>query len=130
MAKYGFVYIMTNQVGVYKIGCTSGSPRERAAQLSASSGVLHEFDVICYGEFEDFQIVERQMHERFDDRRINANREFFRGPFTDLYLALRDGFDGHIVSFCEGEGPVYVYDEGRERELSLRHEPQTTEEKS
>lgn len=116
----GFVYILVNEYmpDVYKVGCTERSPHERAAELSKPTGVPSPFEVLCYAEFEDFQSVERDMHEWLSPHRISANREFFHfgleyavrllwwhrkrlsftepGPAGDVPLVKRDvlWFDG------------------------------------
>lgn len=81
MSKIGFVYILTNEYmpDVYKVGCTERSPHERAAELSAATGVPAPFKVLCYIECEDFQVVERKFHEWLSEFRISNGREFFSG---------------------------------------------------
>jgi hypothetical protein len=82
VSKYGFVYAMGNQSfpSVYKIGCTERSPQQRADELSAATGVPTEYYVIAYIECAAFQAVERQIHERLGEYRVNPGREFFEAP--------------------------------------------------
>jgi hypothetical protein len=79
MSQYGFVYLLGNKAmpWYYKIGCTERSPHNRAAELSAATGVPHPFHVLLYIEVADFQRVERRMHQEIGDFRANTNREFF-----------------------------------------------------
>ena len=86
MSTYGFVYILTNRYMrtsngdlLYKVGCTERSPHQRATELSNGSGIPHPFNVLCYAEFKDFQIVERRMHEWLSEWRLSEAREFFAG---------------------------------------------------
>lgn len=81
MSKIGFVYILTNDYmpNVYKVGCTERSPHERAAELSASTGVPAPFEVLCYIECHDFQAVETKVHGWLSGNRISNGREFFNG---------------------------------------------------
>lgn len=101
MSELGFVYILTNEYmpGVYKIGCTERSPRKRALELSAPTGVPAPFKVLCFIECEDFQKAERRVHEWMADYRISENREFFCGG---LEFAIRILFwMPERFSFCE-----------------------------
>ena len=79
MSSYGFVYVLDNAFmpGLIKIGCSERSPHARAAELSGGSGVPIDFRVLCYAEFQDFQNVERQMHQWCNAYRVNSRREFF-----------------------------------------------------
>lgn len=79
MANYGFVYILTNAalIGMFKAGCSERSPTQRACELSAPTGVPMPFEVFCYAEFEDFQTIEKRLHEFIKQWRVSANREFF-----------------------------------------------------
>lgn len=81
MSNYGFVYILDSEYmpNVIKIGCTERSPHARADELSKPTGVPMPFRVLCYAEFEDFQVMERKMHEWCAQYRINSSREFFHG---------------------------------------------------
>ncbi|MDC0850100.1 GIY-YIG nuclease family protein [Pseudomonas aeruginosa] len=44
MSGYGFVYVLTSPAmpGLYKVGATTRSPRQRAEELSRGTGVPHE----------------------------------------------------------------------------------------
>jgi hypothetical protein len=78
MSSYGFVYILHNpQMLCIKIGCTERAPHARAEELSRSTGVPVPFKIVCYVEVDDFQAVERRMHEWCAKYRISASREFF-----------------------------------------------------
>jgi hypothetical protein len=75
----GYVYVLVNPAlkGQAKIGMTTNSPEQRAADLS-TTGVPHAF-VVVYAEcVRDCEKVERLLHERLADMRVNPNREFFR----------------------------------------------------
>ena len=61
-----------------KIGRTDGLLVERVRQLSSVPGVPLPFEVFFAAEVADSVGWERALHEAFDDRRINARREFFR----------------------------------------------------
>jgi hypothetical protein len=82
VSKYGFVYVLSNPSfpGVYKVGCTERSPQQRADELSKGTGVPTEFSVIAYIECAKFQWVERDIHVRLAEYRVNRGREFFTAP--------------------------------------------------
>lgn len=81
MSSFGFVYILDNECmpDLIKIGCSERSPHARAAELSGSTGVPVDFRVLCYAEFENFQNIERQLHQWCGGHRVNSRREFFHG---------------------------------------------------
>ena len=76
----GIVYVLTNPAmpDLIKIGRTDGLLVERVRQLSSVPGVPLPFEVFFAAEVADSVGWERALHEAFDDRRINARREFFR----------------------------------------------------
>lgn len=76
----GWVYILTNEAmpGLVKIGCTTRNPKERAAELSSSSGVPLPFVVGWARAVSDCAYVEKAVHRMLDDRRVNGKRESFR----------------------------------------------------
>lgn len=82
MSKYGFVYVLYNPSfpDVFKVGCTERSPQQRAEELSKGTGVPTEFIVLAYIECARFEWVERDIHVRLADYRVNRGREFFRAP--------------------------------------------------
>jgi len=103
MSIIGFVYIMENSAmpGLYKVGCTMRSPRQRAIELSASTGVPCTFDVIYYAEVENPDRVERRVHQHLDRFRYNGNREFFSVAPELIAEVIRGDFTGvWSESFC------------------------------
>lgn len=73
--------------GIYKIGCTSKSPRARAEELSSPTGVPNIFEVVCYIDVPEFQLAESRIHKKLSHLRANTQREFFIAD-ADL-LSLR-----------------------------------------
>jgi hypothetical protein len=75
----GFVYVLMNPAlkGQVKIGMTTNSPDQRAAELS-TTGVPHQFVVVYAERVRDCEQVERLLHEKLAKVRVNPNREFFR----------------------------------------------------
>lgn len=111
---YGFIYCLGNEYmpETYKIGMTERSPTQRSIELSNATGVPVPFDLLCYGEVEDPMQVEREIHEYFQDWRVNLSREFFRCP----YNKIREIFSEYSLSMAE------TYDGERIREFYERYE--------
>ena len=97
MSSFGFVYILSSDAmpGVYKVGATDYSPRRRALDLSRGTGVPAPYSVVFYGEVDGAFAWEKNVHKVLADRRVNADREFFRGPLIDIIRAV------------EGEGELF-----------------------
>jgi hypothetical protein len=78
----GYVYILVSSAkpGIVKIGCTDRNPEQRAKELSNSTGVAMPYIVAYHVEVEDPERVERDVHQRLSESRVNPNREFFEVP--------------------------------------------------
>ena len=70
--EVGHVYIMLNPAipGLVKIGRTRFQTKARARQLY-STGVPKEFIVLWQENVHDSDSVERELHRRFKDSRVN-----------------------------------------------------------
>lgn len=90
--NYGFIYCLGNQAmpGIFKIGMTERAPSQRCAELSSATAAPLPFSLLFYGEVENPQSVEREIHAQFDLERISPNREFFRGRAATYLAALRE----------------------------------------
>lgn len=83
----GYIYILINKSldGLLKIGSTTLGAKERARQISASTGVPTPFIVAYEIYVDDCVNFEKQIHNQLSEFRVNPNREFFRYP---LYKAI------------------------------------------
>lgn len=81
----GFVYVLINPAmpGLLKIGRTAGTSEDRAAELSAVTGLPTPFVVACEWYTSDCDTAEAQVHKRLDAQRYSNDREFFRLPLKD-----------------------------------------------
>ena len=61
-----------------KIGLTTKTPKERAAELSSATGVPLPFVVAWARAVSDCDYVEKPGHRMLDDKRVNGKRESFR----------------------------------------------------
>lgn len=87
----GVVYIIrTSSHGndLYKVGLTRRTVGERAAELSASTGVPLPFDVLSSWEVSDCGAVENDVHRRLKQYRLSKRREFFRTSLSIIVAAV------------------------------------------
>lgn len=77
---HGFIYILTNSSmpGLLKIGKTTRLPRDRAAELSAVTGIAAPFEVAYSRYVTDCDKVELLIHGRLGRSRYRGDREFFQ----------------------------------------------------
>jgi T5orf172 domain len=85
------IYILTNEamLGYVKIGKTNNNLEQRVRDLSASTSVPLPFTVFYACTVKNAQFVEHQLHDAFDDSRINPKREFFRVAPERVVAALK-----------------------------------------
>ena len=74
----GYIYILSNPMmpGLIKIGITSREVRQRAAELSSTTGVPAPFEVEYYCLTSSPEEVEVNVHKHFASHRA-PGREFF-----------------------------------------------------
>jgi len=75
--------------GYVKIGKTGTSLEQRVAELSRSTSVPLPFTVFYACTVADASFVERQLHDAFDDSRVNPRREFFNVDPERVVAALK-----------------------------------------
>lgn len=87
----GIIYVLTNQAmpGYVKIGKTTNNLEQRVRDLSASTSVPLPFTVFYACKVEDVNFVEHQLHDAFDNNRINPRREFFQIAPQRVVAALK-----------------------------------------
>ena len=96
--RQGFVYVLRSQfvtdpatsLPLLKIGATRKHPLQRAAELSAATGVPEPMGIAYYRDFSDAFLAESLIHDHFAYARINELREFFAAPLDDV-IAFIDG---------------------------------------
>ncbi len=83
------IYILTNEAmpGYVKIGKTTNNLEQRVRELSASTSVPLPFTVFYACTVKDVNFVE--LHDAFDDNRVNPKREFFRVAPERVVAALK-----------------------------------------
>jgi len=85
------IYILTNEAmpGYVKIGKTSTSLEQRIRELSSSTSVPLPFTCFYACTVENMNFVEHQLHDAFDNNRINPKREFFQIAPERVVAALK-----------------------------------------
>lgn len=85
------IYVLTNEAmpGFVKIGKTNNNLEQRVRELSRSTSVPLPFTVFFACTVNDAHFVERQLHDAFDNNRVNPRREFFNIDPERVVAALR-----------------------------------------
>lgn len=85
------IYVLTNEAmpGYVKIGRTSTNLEQRIRELNSSTSVPLPFTAFYACTVSDSQFVEHQLHDAFDDNRINPRREFFQIAPERVVAALK-----------------------------------------
>lgn len=110
---YGFVYVLGNHLmpGVYKVGYTDRSPRQRCEEISRATGVPFDFQVICYAEYENPRDREQWIHRELAKYRTSPDHEFFKCDLlliTDLVMHEED-----CTSLSEHQMLPYLYSDSK-----------------
>ncbi len=87
----GSVYVLSNpeHPGLVKIGYTTRTPKERARELSASTGVPRPFEVEYEATVSHPRRVERAVHQTLNPRMVNPDREFFEVSVRTAIRTIR-----------------------------------------
>ncbi len=75
--------------GYVKIGKTNNSLEQRVRDLSASTSVPLPFTVFYACTVKNANFVEHQLHDAFDNNRVNPRREFFQIAPERVVAALK-----------------------------------------
>jgi len=87
----GFIYIMSNpgHPGLLKIGQTSKDPNVRRRELN-STGVPEDFVLEYRVLADDYQRLEKEIHQRLKKYRLRTDKEFFEISVEEAISILRD----------------------------------------
>lgn len=85
------IYLLTNEAmpGYVKVGRTTTSLEQRIKELSASTSVPLPFTCFYACLVTDSSFVEHQLHDAFDNNRVNPRREFFQIAPERIVAALK-----------------------------------------
>jgi len=75
----GYVYVLKNDCmpGVFKIGMTTRSVKERIAELNGTNLPM-EYECVAKAYSKNPEVDEAAIHEIFKEYRVNSQREFFK----------------------------------------------------
>lgn len=91
--KAGYVYILTSsalKANWLKIGKTTRTPRERAAEISRATGVPVPYEVVFEVPVSDCHAAEKAIHRALNKKRAASNREFFVLPLPKAIDVVTD----------------------------------------
>lgn len=92
MSNSGYVYALINpsMPGLVKVGRTARDPKDRAQELSSTTGVPTEFTVVYSCFFADMTEAEAYVHTSLERKgyRLSDNREFFDADVSDVINAI------------------------------------------
>jgi len=85
------IYVLINEAmpGYVKIGKTDTSLEQRIRELSTSTSIPLPFTCFYACTVKDALFVEHQLHDAFDDNRVNPRREFFQIAPERVVAALK-----------------------------------------
>lgn len=110
--RAGYVYVISNQgafgANVIKIGLTRRlEPLDRVNELGSAS-VPFRFDIHCLFFSEDAVTLEAELHQHFDDRRVNranSRKEFFFASPSEVREVLIPKV-GNLLDYTDGAESV------------------------
>ncbi|BCT66955.1 GIY-YIG nuclease family protein [Nitrosospira sp. NRS527] len=92
MQDVGYLYVLANSAmpGLVKVGKTTRTSEERAAELSAATGLPSPFIVVYEQLFKECSFAESFVHAYLAQQgfRISENREFFNAPVNQVVRAI------------------------------------------
>lgn len=122
MQNRGYLYVLANSAmpGVVKVGKTTRTPSERAAELSGVTGLPSSFIVVYEQLFSDCGAAESYVHTYLTQKgfRISDNREFFNAPVNDVVRAIvsaSTAMDNELQKIRSTEAQVPVENDGAEK---------------
>ncbi len=92
-ASPGFVYVMRAPMhpkNVFKIGLTQKTTETRANELSRATGVPGKICVMHEWAVGDCVSVEREVHHRLSEYRVDPRREFFEAPLDHIVTVIEE----------------------------------------
>lgn len=87
---YGYIYVAANsffEKDVYKIGYTMDSVEERLKQLY-TTGVPEAFYLVIKRKVLNPKEVEKKLHDKLEEYRINPQREYFQCELDEILYEL------------------------------------------
>lgn len=91
----GWLYVLSTREipDLLKVGMTTRTVEERAAEINRATGVAIPFGVRRCWHVTSPALAERRAHEVLSDRRTRGDREFFRVDFVEAVRRIQDAVD-------------------------------------
>ncbi len=89
--KVGWLYVARNESfvnPVFKVGESSRVPFARVGELSGSTSVYRDFELVYFVHVSPRDAAEKWVHGALKDFRINPRKEFFEAPLPVVTQAL------------------------------------------
>lgn len=88
----GCVYILSTRElpNILKIGYTTRNPIERVKEINRSTGVVIPFGVRAAWNVPNPDKFEQKIHEKLNQYRVRADREFFQLDFNKAFSIIND----------------------------------------
>lgn len=89
--KVGWLYVARNESfvdPVFKVGESSRPPVVRVGELSGSTSVYRDFELVYFVHVTPRDAAEAWVHEALRDFRVNPRKEFFEAPLPVVIQAL------------------------------------------
>ena len=89
--RVGWIYACRNSSfadPVFKIGQSSRPPAERVSELSASTSVYREFQLVYFVHVANRDVAEGRTHLVLQEYRVNPNKEFFQATLPEIVRAM------------------------------------------
>lgn len=85
----GYVYILWSEMipTLYKVGMTTRSVKERVKELSSSTGVPTQFQIVAYFKSTNSLLCEQLAHKSLSSFRVEK-KEFFNCPYEVIKDAI------------------------------------------
>ena len=121
------IYILINESmpGYVKIGKTSTSLEQRIRELSSSSSIPLPFTAFYACIVNNAEFVEHQLHDAFDESRVNPKREFFQIAPERVVAALKLAEIKNVTpnsDFVETKEDQEALNDARERRSKFNFE--------
>jgi T5orf172 domain. len=89
----GFIYVMRSPLhprNIFKVGLTQSSTETRVNELSSATGVPGRIYVMQEWAVGDCVSIEREIHSRLAEYRVDPRREFFEAPLEHIMSVIEE----------------------------------------
>ena len=111
MKKQEYIYIASNssqRYGLLRIGVICNDPEKRIKQLSRSTSILGQFELVCAFEVPDGKKAESRIHLLLREYRFDSRKEFFHISKRDAIAVAK-----HVIILltCESVPSLHLHND-------------------